>query len=94
MYTVDTPIEPTTSTLDPMLPATYQIERVIRESYDTFTLEMTPTAEYEVSPFEAGQFNMLYVFGVGEIPISISGDPKHPKFWSIRRAPSAPSPMP
>ena len=22
-----------------------------------------------------GQFNMLYVFGVGEIPISISGDP-------------------
>ncbi len=24
--------------------------------------------------FAAGQFNMLYVFGVGEIPISISGD--------------------
>lgn len=79
MYTVDTHIEPTTSTLDPMLPATYQIERVIRESYDTFTLEMTPTAEYEVSPFGAGQFNMLYVFGVGEIPISISGDPNHPE---------------
>jgi NAD(P)H-flavin reductase len=27
-----------------------------------------------VPAFAAGQFNMLYVFGVGEIPISISGD--------------------
>jgi len=26
-------------------------------------------------PFAGGQFNMLYVFGVGEVPISISGDP-------------------
>src|ERR1041384_1895272 len=25
--------------------------------------------------FAMGQFNMLYVFGVGEIPISISGNP-------------------
>jgi NAD(P)H-flavin reductase len=25
--------------------------------------------------FAPGQFNMLYVFGVGEVPISISGDP-------------------
>ena len=29
-------------------------------------------------PFATGQFNMLYVFGVGEIPISISGDPAKP----------------
>lgn len=26
-------------------------------------------------PFLPGQFNMLYLFGVGEVPISISGDP-------------------
>jgi NAD(P)H-flavin reductase len=25
--------------------------------------------------FAAGQFNMLYAFGVGEVPVSISGDP-------------------
>ncbi|MCP4633194.1 MAG: Ni/Fe hydrogenase subunit gamma, partial [candidate division Zixibacteria bacterium] len=26
--------------------------------------------------FAPGQFNMLYIFGVGEVPISISGDPE------------------
>ena len=25
--------------------------------------------------FQPGQFSMLWVFGVGELPISISGDP-------------------
>ena len=30
-------------------------------------------------PFGPGQFNMLYVFGVGEVPISISGDPGRPE---------------
>jgi NAD(P)H-flavin reductase len=30
-------------------------------------------------PFAPGQFNMLYVFGVGEVPISISGDPARPE---------------
>ena len=33
-----------------------------------------PTAR----PFAPGQFNMLYVFGVGEVPISMSGDPARP----------------
>jgi len=28
--------------------------------------------------FEPGQFNMLYLFGVGEVAISISSDPAHP----------------
>src|SRR5690606_4268028 len=28
--------------------------------------------------FEPGQFNMLYAFGVGEVAISISGDPARP----------------
>ena len=31
-----------------------------------------------VRPFLPGQFNMLYAFGVGEVPISISGDPAEP----------------
>ncbi|MDF1523930.1 MAG: FAD/NAD(P)-binding protein, partial [Trueperaceae bacterium] len=29
--------------------------------------------------FAPGQFDMLYVFGVGEVPISISGDPARPE---------------
>ena len=36
----------------------------------TFTLE--PQGETSIKPIQSGQFNMLYVFGVGEIPISVS----------------------
>ncbi|MCS6903682.1 MAG: FAD/NAD(P)-binding protein, partial [Candidatus Bipolaricaulota bacterium] len=32
-----------------------------------------------VRAFAPGQFNMLYLFGVGEVPISISGDPAQPE---------------
>ena len=46
-----------------------------QENDDTFTLELEPVGVRSHSPFAAGQFNMLYVFGLGEIPISISGDP-------------------
>jgi len=60
---------------DPMLPQRYRIQRVRREIPDTFTLELEPEEDVYVPQFATGQFNMLYVFGVGEIPISISGDP-------------------
>jgi NAD(P)H-flavin reductase len=60
---------------DPMLPQPYRVQRVRREIPDTFTLELEPEEGVEIPPFASGQFNMLYVFGVGEIPISISGDP-------------------
>lgn len=36
---------------------------------------LSPAPTQTARAFAAGQFNMLYVFGVGEIPISISGDP-------------------
>jgi len=50
------------------------------ETADTFTLEIEPTNNSGRFSFTPGQFNMLYVFGVGEVPISISGNPigKHP----------------
>jgi NAD(P)H-flavin reductase len=60
---------------DPMLPQRYRIQRVRREIPDTFTLELEPENGVDIPQFATGQFNMLYVFGVGEIPISISGDP-------------------
>lgn len=60
---------------DPMLPKRYRIQKVHREIPDTFTLELEPEAGTDIPQFATGQFNMLYVFGVGEIPISISGDP-------------------
>lgn len=57
------------------LPDFYPIGRVRRETADTFTLDLVPRDGAALPPFAAGQFNMLYVFGVGEVPISISGDP-------------------
>ena len=60
---------------DPMLPQLYRVQHVRREIPDTFTLELEPKEGGDIPLFATGQFNMLYVFGVGEIPISISGDP-------------------
>ena len=51
------------------------VNRVEKETHDTFTLTVAPANGQELRPFSPGQFNMLYVFGVGELPISISGDP-------------------
>jgi NAD(P)H-flavin reductase len=65
----------TTTLPDPMLPQLYRVQHVRREIPDTFTLELVPEEGGDIPPFATGQFNMLYVFGVGEIPISISGDP-------------------
>ena len=63
---------------DPMLPRPYQVQRVRHEIPGTFTMELEPQDGSAIPPFASGQFNMLYVFGVGEIPISISGDPDRP----------------
>jgi NAD(P)H-flavin reductase len=60
---------------DPMLPMPYRIQRVRQETDDTFTLELAPADSGDGFSFAPGQFNMLYVFGVGEVPISISSDP-------------------
>jgi len=64
---------------DPMMVQPYRIQRVIRETYDTFSLELSPQHGGSELRFAPGQFNMLYVFGTGEVPISISGDPTSPK---------------
>jgi len=65
--------------LSSMLPATHRIVKVQRETKDTFTLVSQQTEGIGEYPFEPGQFNMIYVFGVGEVPISISGDPAKPE---------------
>ena len=65
-----------TAATNSMLPDLLRVRRVIYETYDTFTLEIEPhNNDY---PFAPGQFNMLYMFGVGEIPLSISGNPTDP----------------
>ena len=61
---------------DPMRPRAYRVRTVRRETHDTFTLELEPANSVPEPGFAPGQFNMLYAFGVGEVPISISGDPR------------------
>jgi len=61
--------------VEPMLPTPYRIQRIRQETDDTFTLELVPADSAEGFSFAPGQFNMLYVYGVGEVPISISSDP-------------------
>ncbi len=58
----------------PMTPVRYRITRVRRELSDTFTLDLEPR-DAPIADFAPGQFNMLYRYGVGEVPISVSGDP-------------------
>ncbi len=61
--------------LDPMLSQVYGVQSVSKETPDTFTLTLEPEAGSNGTAFQPGQFSMLWVFGVGELPISISGDP-------------------
>jgi len=50
----------------------WPVARAWRETRDTVTLDLTPPGTFSFLP---GQFNMLSVPGIGEVPISISGDP-------------------
>ena len=59
---------------DPMLPRRYRVKRMWKELGDVASLELEPI-DGEPVPFQPGQFNMLYAFGIGEVAISISGDP-------------------
>lgn len=63
---------------DPMLPRPFEVRRVRHDTRDTFTLELEPADDGVELRFLPGQFNMLYLFGIGEVPISISGDPGAP----------------
>ena len=75
MATTDESPAPQSPYPDPMFSDPYRIQRVRQETDDTFTLEIVPADSAEGFSFRPGQFNMLYVYGVGEVPISISSDP-------------------
>ncbi len=69
----------------PMWPRPHRVRSRWRESHDTVTLSLEPL-DGDHTPYEPGQFNMLYAFGVGEVPISISGrhGPGQPILHTIR----------
>jgi NAD(P)H-flavin reductase len=58
------------------VPSPFRVAGRRRDAADTWTLTLEPTdAGFAVAP---GQFVMVYVFGVGEVPISVSGPPEIP----------------
>lgn len=63
-----------TKDLEREVPRLYRVLHSQRELTDTVTLRLSPLSG-QCPKFHPGQFNMLYQFGVGEIPISMSGDP-------------------
>ncbi|MDD9943832.1 MAG: FAD/NAD(P)-binding protein [Myxococcales bacterium] len=58
---------------DPMVPEPYRIVERRRETSHTVTLALSSAGEVPTRAFQPGQFSMLYAFGLGEVPISISG---------------------
>jgi anaerobic sulfite reductase subunit B len=56
----------------PMRPVRYVVTGRHAETYDTVTLMLRPVGN-PIEPPRPGQFTMLYAFGVGEVPVSISG---------------------
>jgi NAD(P)H-flavin reductase len=55
-----------------MTPLPYRVTRVKRDTASIRTLALEPV-DAAIDPIAPGQFTMLYVFGVGEVPISTSG---------------------
>ncbi len=60
----------------PWAPVPFEVRERAAETVDTVTLSLAPP-DGGVPPlaFRPGQFNMLYLYGIGEVAISLSGDP-------------------
>ncbi len=57
---------------DPMTPVPHRVVGVVAETPDAVTLTLEPVAG-ALAAIRPGQFVMVWAFGVGEIPISVSG---------------------
>jgi anaerobic sulfite reductase subunit B len=64
-------------------PRPFRVASRRQETYDTWTLELEAVAGPSLG-IAPGQFAMLYAFGVGEVPISSSGEPGGPLVHTVR----------
>jgi NAD(P)H-flavin reductase len=57
-----------------LVPSPFRVGERRQDTADTWTLTLEPIGDgFAVAP---GQFVMVYMFGVGEVPISVSGPPE------------------
>jgi anaerobic sulfite reductase subunit B len=61
--------------MHPLVPARYRVASRVVEADRTVTLVLDPVDAPIPAP-RPGQFTMLYAFGVGEVPVSVSGVPE------------------
>lgn len=59
----------------PMRPHPFRVKETAEEIPGCVTMRVEPDAGGDGAAFAPGQFYMVYVFGHGEVPISVSGDP-------------------
>jgi NAD(P)H-flavin reductase len=60
-------------------PARITARRIESADIYTFSMRLIDPEVRQAYRFEAGQFNMIYAFGIGEVPISIVSDPDEPQ---------------
>jgi len=65
------------SIADPTAPRIARVRRRRRDGPHVWTFDLE-AEEADGAAVAPGQFNMLTVFGIGEVPISVSGDPAEP----------------
>jgi NAD(P)H-flavin reductase len=68
----------------PLLPQPWRVAEAWRETGDVVTLALEPAGVSSACDWQPGQFNMLYPFGVGEVPISVSGGTAQRLLHTIR----------
>jgi anaerobic sulfite reductase subunit B len=78
---MDTQRTTTSAAVEP--PAPFRVAGRKRETHDTWTLRLEPHSGERPAALP-GQFTMLYAFGVGEVPISLSGDVRGPLVHTVR----------
>lgn len=61
---------------DPLRPVWFKVKSVVEEIPNVVTVIIAPQDPETQCHFKPGQFNMLYLFGQGEVPISYSGPPQ------------------
>jgi NAD(P)H-flavin reductase len=59
---------------DAMIPRPFRVVARRQETGDTATIDVTALDGRPAGRFLPGQFNMLYLFGRGEVPVSLSSD--------------------
>jgi NAD(P)H-flavin reductase len=69
---------PVTTHSATLLPRLFRVTRKRRELPGVWTLDLQAADGQGPIAFLPGQFTMVYVFGIGEVPLSISGDPRKP----------------